>query len=143
WHRTGTTSLHVALQQLGYRVHGFDRALVDDQMVGRYTRIWAAARRSNGFRDFPWTLMYRELDMRYPNARFILTERDPDSWIESYKRHDEAHRGAEHHVWLYGLRGPEQNEAAFIRTFVNHNAAVKQHFAERPDRLRVVNVLQG
>jgi len=143
WHRTGTTSLHVALQRLGYQVHGFDRALALEQMYGKLGHIWRAAARAEAFRDFPWSLLYREFDQRYPGSRFILTVRDAEGWIASYKRHDDNHRGAEYHRWLYGLSTPDGNEQAFIRTYLAHNAAVQQHFHERPEQLLTVNVFEG
>ena len=71
--KTGTSSLAVALTQLGFRcVHGWPpwqleqaRALVD---------VNAACR-------------YRELDVMYPGSKFILTTREREPWLESCRRH--------------------------------------------------------
>lgn len=128
WHRTATTSLQVALDTLGYRVSGFSYELCNDLMAGQMRPIWRALRRPDAVRDFPWTLLYSEIDSKYPGSKFILTDRDPEDWIESYKRHDANNPDARFHSWLYGPGGPEGNEQRFIDRFRAHNAAVRDRF---------------
>lgn len=90
--RTGTASLRVALEHLGFvRCHhmfslGEQRRLVkawhDVALEG--ARNWDEI--FEGFRatvDWPSTAYYRELMEHYPNARVVLTVRDPDSWYRS------------------------------------------------------------
>ena len=137
WHRTGTTSLHVALRALGYRVHGFDRELMFGLMNGKRRRIWKAAGHSDAFRDFPWCLLYKEFDERFPGTKFILTKRDPEGWLESYKRHhDSIGKSPSHispvHTWVYGgLTTPHGNEQAFVDRFTRHNTEALAYFGSR------------
>lgn len=39
------------------------------------------------FADFPFPGLYRVLDRRFPNSRFILVRRDPDNWVRSVRKH--------------------------------------------------------
>lgn len=90
--RTGTTSLKVALDQLGFGpcMH----------MIELFPRpdlwpLWGKALKGEpvdweevfqGFRsttDVPGCLVYRRLAEHYPEAKLILTLRDADSWYAS------------------------------------------------------------
>lgn len=141
WHRTGTTSLHVALQQLGYRVWDFDADMLRALKEDRTKRVIRAARRADAFRDFPWNLLWREFDDRYPDARFILTLRDTNSWFASYRRlHQQA---TEQTVrWLYGPGSPEREPQRYIDRYERHNRDVLDHFAGRSDFL-TFNAFEG
>ncbi|RYH06482.1 hypothetical protein EON65_42805, partial [archaeon] len=96
WGRTGTTSLKAALEQLGYpcyhmlecvdrdhsdfwndiangKIKDFDKVFREDDVQFTATM------------DFPASLFWREILQRYPEAKVILTIRDPESWYKSYK----------------------------------------------------------
>ena len=142
WHRTGTTSLHVALDALGYSVRGFDRDLCEQVMQGRAQPMWDVADTAEAFRDFPWTLYFAAFDARYPGSRFILTRRDPDDWLESYRRHDARWPGNRFHGWLYGRDSLAGNEKVFVDRYAGHNRAVRAHFRGRQDLL-LFDVFRG
>ncbi|WP_211370918.1 sulfotransferase family protein [Nonomuraea turkmeniaca] len=90
--RTGTTSLKAALELIGYGpcYHMFD-IVEEPGRIG--TWIDAAEGRPvdwdrtfQGFAsavDFPVAAFWRELTAYYPDAKVILTVRDPASWYES------------------------------------------------------------
>ena len=75
FHKTGTTSLKMALKILGYRVTGPNGR--HDKNIGR--NVEALARRIvpkfDAFQDNPWPIIYRFLDKEYPGSKFILTVR--------------------------------------------------------------------
>ncbi|ORX62894.1 hypothetical protein DM01DRAFT_1331004 [Hesseltinella vesiculosa] len=93
--RTGTHSLYLALQKLGYPTHHMVELMRDptqdaniwtyaydhpnspdtdwEKVYGRYT---AAV-------DFPTCTFYKELCERYPDAKVVLTVRTPESWYKS------------------------------------------------------------
>lgn len=89
--KTGTTSLEKAHEMLGYRVcrghfknnhTGYLIAVAvngDDVEIIRFTALFDA------FFDVPWggTGLYRALFNHQPDARFILSKRDPDDWAQS------------------------------------------------------------
>ncbi len=92
WGRTGTESLKMALEQLGFDrcYHGFD--LMND---GRKLQYWKQlhTERTTDFHalfkgyvaavDTPAAYYYRELMQQYPDAKVILTVRDAGKWYDS------------------------------------------------------------
>jgi hypothetical protein len=92
WGRTGTESLKKALEilEFGKCYHMFE--LIKD---GKRVVYWEQLARGekpdydklfDGFQsavDFPASMYYRELMTQYPNAKVILSYRDPDKWYES------------------------------------------------------------
>lgn len=92
--RTGTLSLKEALEALGFGpcYHMLELLSHPEQV-----RHWEAASRGEpvawdelfaGYQaavDYPTARYYRELLQQYPEARVILTVRDPDSWWESVR----------------------------------------------------------
>jgi hypothetical protein len=142
FHKTGTTSMAAALRILGYRVKGSFGARdprIAETAVRRATRL---AARYDAFQDNPWPLVFREMDERFPGSKFILTVRDPDSWIASQLDHfgprDNAMRR-----WIYGAGTPRGNEEAYVARMLRHEAEVREHFAGRPGDLLVLNLADG
>ena len=144
FHKTGTTSLAEALTELGYRVTGPNG--VEDPDIGHHVHALAdeLIPQFDAFQDNPWPLLYRRLDEQYPNSRFILTLRDPDSWIRSQVKHfgtDETPMRR----WIYGAdRGcPQDNEAHYLEYFNAHNQAVRDYFQDRPNDLLTLSLIDG
>ena len=93
--RTGTASLRLALEHLGFvKCHhmfslGEQRRLVTawHDVALKGARNWDEI--FEGFRatvDWPSTAYYRELMEHYPNAKVVLTVRDPDAWYQSTRK---------------------------------------------------------
>ena len=90
--RTGTMSLKVALEELGF---GPCYHMIELFGHPEHVPIWEAASQGkpvgweelfSGYRattDWPACTFYKELMERYPDAKVILTVRDPDRWYES------------------------------------------------------------
>ncbi len=89
--RTGTTSLKAALEKLGFGpCHHMSEVLAGPHMIplwldaadGRpeWDRIFAGYQATL---DYPGCMLWREVADHYPDARIILTVRDPDRWFES------------------------------------------------------------
>ena len=90
--RTGTNSLKLALEQLGFGPshHMFEVRDNPEQLSG-----WQAVARGEsvdwdqvfrGYRsqvDWPGARVWRELAQHWPDAKVILTVRDPDEWFDS------------------------------------------------------------
>ena len=72
--RTGTNSLKVALEHLGFGPahHMFEVRDHPEQLPG-----WQA------LADWPGARYWRELAAHYPDAKVILTVRDADTWFDS------------------------------------------------------------
>ena len=89
--RTGTKSLHGALNRLGFGPthHMFELFQQKERMplwieAGAGRPDWEAI--FEGYRsavDYPAAAFWRELAKYYPDAKVIHTVRDPDEWFES------------------------------------------------------------
>ncbi|KAJ6592784.1 P-loop containing nucleoside triphosphate hydrolase protein, partial [Mycena capillaripes] len=102
--RTGTASLRIALEMLGYKKtnHGFELLTKD----GSERAMWTEAINTKFFgkgkpyeraewdrllghcmavTDVPHLLFAEELIAAYPEAKVVLTTRHPDSWWKSYE----------------------------------------------------------
>jgi len=162
--RTGTLSLKVAINRLGFGpCHHMEAVIQDmpaqvplwtDALMGRAN--WNAIYAGFGAAvDWPTAGFFRELAAAYPDAKFILTHRDPESWAESFGEtiytalamRDQA--PPERRAWLnmaYGVVArsgfPEGlDREALIKGFLAHNEAVKATIPA--DRLLIFQVQEG
>lgn len=87
FHKTGTTSLGLALRELGYSVTGPNGIRDPNISQNVYDMAFRIVEQYDAFQDNPWPILYRELDDRYPKSKFILTLRSSESWIRSQVRH--------------------------------------------------------
>lgn len=142
FHKTGTTSMKVALETLGYRVTGPNG--VRDPEIGKNVLSMASelVQRFDAFQDNPWPVLYRELDRRYPGSKFILTLRDEESWIRSQVRHF-GQNETPMRKWIYGVGCPAGNEKAYLERFNRHNDEVVKYFADRPNDFLVMDLASG
>ncbi len=142
FHKTGTTSLGRALEQLGYRVCG--KLGVRHAQIAKHARRLAFRQleRHDAFQDNPWPLLYRELDQWCPGSKFILTLRPTQKWIESVVRHFGS-QDTPMREWIYGVGHPLGNEEIYARRYEAHNAAVLEYFAKRPQDLLVFHTGGG
>lgn len=138
--KTATTSLHFALTSLGYRsCHFFSHEFSD-----------ITARLIEEEKPLPYEAYtdvdsivskFRELDRQYPQAAFILTTRDLDSWLESRARHVQRNRmenaAGAGHTWT------EQNPEAWKIEREQHHKAVFDYFKDRPEKLLVLDICGG
>jgi hypothetical protein len=91
--KTGTTSFEFATKLLGYNTyHGDFRIPVSEYTIGMWIhRDYDELRRLStywdAFADAPWggTDLYRQLVEWYPDAKFVLTVREPESWYRSLR----------------------------------------------------------
>lgn len=89
--RTGTTSLKAALEKLGYSpiYHTFDLFTNSKHMdiwEGAYEGQqvdWRAFYSGYEVADWPAGLFYKEIITAHPEAKVMISVRDPESWYES------------------------------------------------------------
>lgn len=145
-HKTGTTSLHVALQRLGFDSLHWG--------TGEAPLIWYEMRalgrsktleRFYALSDLPIPLLYQELDRAYPGSAFILTVRNEEDWLASVERLWDAKHNKTRYLWdiypishtlhtaLYGQRNFDA--ALFLERYRRHNAEVLEYFKGRDDLL--------
>jgi sulfotransferase family protein len=140
FHKTGTTSLEVALTELGYRCCGGRPDLFSSFDAGEWDKLDEEISRFDGFRDMPWPLYFEALDARYTGSKFILTIRNEERWIRSCVNH---YRGREREGFnlIYGEEhsAPLNNETKWLERYRSHNHAVIDYFREREADLLVLD----
>ncbi|WP_167616506.1 sulfotransferase [Maribellus sediminis] len=166
--KTGTTSLMVAMQQMGYIVGDQRTAelLADDWAESNYSTIIRYCKTAEFFQDVPFSYpeTFKVLDEEFPGSKFILTVRDsPEQWYRSLTRF---------HAKLWGKKGRiptkedlqnasyvrkgwpwKNNQRVFntpeddpyqkdilIQHYIDYNKEVKEYFSDRPEDLLVLNV---
>jgi hypothetical protein len=148
WAKTGTTTLGRCLRLLGYEHQGQDLELTRDVEAGDMSRIRARVEAKDSFEDWPWIILYRRLDEMFPGSRFILTERDAEGWLESYRNMVGDLRAAPRELnevrrILYSLPFPDVTDRQLVDRYRSHVEEVKEHFSARPEDLLVVNWWRG
>lgn len=162
--RTGTYSLKLAINQIGLGpCHHMEEVLHN---MATQVPLWSAAasgapewsRIFSGYRstvDWPTACFFRDLAKEYPEARFVLTVRDPKRWADSFGATiykllgsiDQAPQ--EKQAWLrmasevIAMTGfpPGLDRDELAQAFISHNRAVKE--AIPPDRLLEFEVKHG
>ena len=163
--RTGTLSLKSALERLGFGPCHHMVELIDNaEQIARWRRLadgetpeWDAVFR--GYRstaDWPSVRFWRETTDHFPQAKVILTVRDPRRWYESVAQ--TIHRAeagpapadpvmaqmrqvVHDLLWVGEFDGRFEDRDHAIEVFTEHNDAVRREIS--PDRLLVFEVAQG
>jgi hypothetical protein len=167
--RTGTLSLKMALEELGVsRCYH----MVEVFRHPEHVALWDAAGRGEpvdweslfrGYQatvDWPGCNFYQDYLRLYPDAKVILTVRDPDRWYESawqtiYQvrlafprwfrtvnpRVRRLIRMLDRLIWDGMFQGRFEDKAHAIEVFNRHNEDVKR--VVPPDRLLVYEVREG
>ena len=167
--RTGTLSLKLALERLGFApCYHMTEVLAHPEHVP----AWDAAARGQpvdwddlfrGYRatvDWPACNFYRELLDRYPDAKVILTVRDPGRWYDSARqtiyqvgrvvppwllplmpRMRRFQRMTERLIWEGTFGGRFEDRDHALAVFHRHSEAVRR--AVPPERLLVYEVSEG
>jgi hypothetical protein len=180
--RTGTLSLHAALERLGFApCEHMTNCFAHPE---RFALWLDAARRKRagepidwrplftGYRatvDWPGAFFWRELTAAHPEAKVILTVRDPERWYDSARatiyaatqergatpaarllygliaranpRAGQGFRTVKETVWDGTMAGRFEDRATAIRIFEEHNREVIA--AIPPERLLVFDVKEG
>ncbi len=167
--RTGTASLKVALEHLGFGpCHHMFEVVARPELLPRWERVVAGETIDwdvvlDGYRstvDWPGCAYWQELMAAYPHAKVILTVRDPDSWYDSaydtiYQPNVEPEAEkwdappalrrmrsmVDKLIWEGTFDGRFGERAHAIGVFDEHNAAIRRSVPS--DRLLVYRVDQG
>jgi sulfotransferase family protein len=140
--KTGTTTLGCCLRRFGYKHRTYDMDLAVQVKRNNLSDALAEASRFESFEDWPWFLMYKELDETYPNSRFILTIRkDAETYVKSLQGHHEREGirkvdFVKPHWWDYvhGVEPAQWDYQASAERYERHNQRVLEYFGERRGR---------
>jgi hypothetical protein len=175
--RTGTLSLKAALEDLGF---GPCYHMVEVFQHPEHVDLWETATQHKPIDwdqlfanyqatvDWPSYVFYEELMVRYPDAKVLLTVRDPDKWYESSMSSlyviEERVRGLANNplrrlsfqlfapsfvklamrilaLWDSTFHGKFGDKDYALAIYNRHIEEVKQHVP--PERLLVYNVKEG
>jgi hypothetical protein len=144
FYKTGTTTLFAALRVLGYRTVNGDKpgsypgaddgeTLIRQIDAGDY-RL-PTFELFDAFTDNPYFHIWRQIYELYPDAKYVLSVRDENRWIESCVRFYRNRRVRPMRVWMLGSHAnpalDEVSRQAWVDAYSAHNAAVRAHFASR------------
>ncbi|KAI9485352.1 MAG: P-loop containing nucleoside triphosphate hydrolase protein [Benjaminiella poitrasii] len=163
--RTGTDSLRIALNMLGYNTHhmkcffedpSFDPDVFYDAFLHRDTADWDEVYKDyNAAVDWPTAEFYKELFQKYPKAKVLLTTRSADSWYKSAfntvhkaaiqpNTHHEGFRRLAVDVPMNGRFGNKElfaDEEGTKKIFLDHIEEVKRFIPK--DQLLVMELGEG
>ncbi|MEQ7127650.1 sulfotransferase family protein [Actinopolymorpha sp. B11F2] len=173
-HRTGSMSVKAALERLGFGpcYHGMEalrRSTDGDHWLAAYEAggefDWSVI--FEGYRatlDWPTIYFWEQLSAAYPDAKILLTERDPELWWDSHvrmfqvsaeldqERTDEERQGAKESgyaqveealvtVVMATFEGQVFDKAHCLRVFEEHYERVRCSLPA--ERLLVYRVQEG
>lgn len=166
--KTGTTTIESVLKDFGYKLGNQVQGelLLDAWYHRDFKEIIKFCKTADAFQDVPFSLpyTYQHLDLAYPGAKFILTERDnAEQWYQSLTKFHSKLWAKENRIPnmidLKSVKGRYKdfayqyikynfqtldndlyNKEVLIDHYLRHNDTVKSYFKSRPEKLRVINV---
>lgn len=144
--RTGTTTLRVATATLGLST------VPSWRWMGRFSdnlkrgNVLAdaldLANRYDACINMPFPTFYRELYDAHPDAKFILTLRDDESWYESMTAFFGSANWPEIR-YVFGQSAAPDHKERMIETYHTHNHTVLEFFADKPGSLLLMDINSG
>ncbi len=144
--RTGTSSLTKALGIMGYKSIHFPKKILnlkDQRLIIKFDKILDDY---DAFSDTPIVRFYKELDVKYPGAKFILTVREIDAWLKSCERYFSFRSKGDIYnkslrLDLYGTA--EFSKEKFKESYYKHLDEVLKYFKNRKQDLCIINICDG
>lgn len=136
--KTGTTSLMIGLQKMGYKVcDGLNRQWSDVKTKEELKeKAFELIAQFDAFEDLPWGLFTEDILRDFPNAKFIYSYREVNSWWNSFYGHFKEMDIA-HHEIIFGYSNPEGKEKEHKEFFVKHQNKIRTIFSGRENYLEL------
>jgi Sulfotransferase domain len=165
--KTGTTSLGLFLQELGFRLgdQAAGELLLREWAARRFEPVIGLARTAQAFQDMPFNcpLTFQAMDAAFPGSKFVLSVRDdPEQWYRSLTRFHTKLIGKgrlptaedlkdfpyRYKGWIlealclvYGVSETDPYEKdRLIAAYQNHNRTVEEFFRLREDSFLKINL---
>lgn len=140
--RTGTTSLSLTLKEAGLNVIHYPN----------YNTLFSI--NNDGASDLPVAAHFKELDVKFPHAKFVYTTRDRENWLDSMEaylknkvdRFNVTAWQQQNRIAVYGqieLDRKHFNREHFAKKFDEHDKKVREYFKDRPNDLLIINLVGG
>ena len=152
FHKTGLSSLYVALNLLGYRITKGRQSYkdkfqssddIDMLNKGEFLMLIDTILPFDAVIDNPWNIIYEKLDQRFPDSKFILTLREAEEWLASAMTYFHYRQLSPIVKWIYGVDSLLGNEQILLDRYKHHNQEVLKYFKGRPKDLLIVNWGKG
>lgn len=164
FNKTGTTTIEKVLRDFGYIMGHQMKAsgLFDEYSKRDYSGLFKLCESAEAFQDIPFSHpdIYKVLDERFPNSKFILTVRnDEEQWFNSMvkfhskvighghvpKREDFLNDPTVYKGWRWKVHTSIFGENLYdkehyTQIYLKHNEDVQKYFAHRSEDLLIVNV---
>jgi len=129
--KTGTKTLGSCLKYFGYKHTSYDLDALRYFVNKDWDYLFSIIDQYDSFEDWPWPLMYKQLDEKYPGS----TEgRTPEIWFESLRKHAIRTGPTEFRLLVYGHEMPMQNKEAHLKIYNDHNRNVMDYFKDKRDK---------
>ncbi len=80
--KTGTKTLGACLVHFGYNHKSVDAPAFELYKKGDLNGLFEIIDKYDSFEDWPWPLIYKEIDEKFRDSKFILTTRKtPEIWF--------------------------------------------------------------
>lgn len=145
--KTGTSSLHQALELLGYRSLHFGGLETHERVLramdDRKPMLEYLDPEPDAISDVVAVIYYFYLaDLQYPGSKFILTLRDMDDWLDSRRRHVERNQQAKE-SGEYGGDFLTVDLDIWAEEYRRHESVIRTYFANRPQDLLCFKPVDG
>lgn len=131
--KTGTKSLGTSLRKLGFNHLAWSPETYNTYMTRGFAGLLDVLKLYDSFEDWPWPLVYREIDMAFPGSRFILTRRkSTEVWYQSICKHASRTGSTAIREQIYGHTMPDEHPQEYQQYYNNHLAMVRDYFKDRP-----------
>jgi len=137
--KTGTTSLGYCFRRFGFKHQTYDMDLALKVKRNQIEEVLREAEKHESFEDWPWFMLYKEFDLRFPNTKFVLTLRkDTATYVRSLQGHHER-EGIRNPDWVKPhwwdeVQGQEPATWDYEKSaqrYERHNRAVLEYFDGR------------
>lgn len=131
--KTGTSTLGVCMKHWGMKHMSCSREALELWHTRDFEALLRWVENCDSFEDWPWPLLYREIDAAFPGTKFILTRRkDPAIWFKSLCKHADRTGPTDFRKRIYGHAMPHKFREEHIEFYLRHNDGVRQYFRDRP-----------
>lgn len=142
--KTGTKTLGACLRYWGFKHRSCSTRAFKLFKGSDFRGLLKIVKEYDSFEDWPWPLIFREIDREFPDSKFILTLRkDPETWFQSLCKHAERTGPTEFRRHIYGHAMPHDHRSEHIRFYESHNRSVEEFFQGRPGKLLKVSWEDG
>jgi hypothetical protein len=144
WAKTGTTTLGRCFEILGYNHQSQNLSLVPQIFRGDFKKTLLIAAAKESFEDWPWPLVYPEMDTVFTGSRFVLTTRKPDRWLASYRAMLAAEGPPTPELQsircqLFGVLPAIASDEELVARYIRHSKEIMEYFKTRSGQLLVVD----